>query len=181
MAEPLLNEYTVPVRILADPRGLLLVPSAAELDAKYRDMADDVDVALAHETEEARRAQRKRLDAARTQEKELFAQLEAVRGAEFQTFRFVFRLPTIEDELSAERAAEKSPPRELSYRLALAQSTLLSSDFPGFENFGKLRTDVALLVLRECVKRLTFAADPRDFLLPNDADTAAQPEAGSGE
>lgn len=178
---PLTTGYTIPVRILDDPRGLLLVQSADEIAARYRDIVDDLEIAMGADTEDARAAQRDRLAAAERQEKQLFAQLEQERGAEFQTFRFTFRQATLNDVLAAEGEAGHGPGRvELVYRRALAQRTIEDSDFPGFDGFGKLRTDVALLVMRECVKRLTFSGDPRDFLLtPPSASGEVKPSDGS--
>lgn len=164
---PLINPgaFEVPVRILFDQRGALLIESPAHIQAKYQDLRDDLEITMVSETHEARTTRKAQLAAAEKQETELFALVEQQRGGEVQPYTFQFRVATLEDSECAEAEAAKTQPRqELVYRRTLAQKTLLETDFPDFRDFGKLRTDIALFVLREVGSRVLMSSEVRDFL-----------------
>lgn len=159
------DDFTVTVRILPDPRRSLLVETKEEIEARYQDALDDLEIVMASDTKEAREAQRKRLETARKQEVRLFARLEKERGSEFQSFDFVFRSATVMDHEAAEAEANKSQPRqELSYRRVLSQKLFKTTDYPGFKDFGSLRTDLALFLFLKVVATVTLSSDVRFFL-----------------
>lgn len=161
------DDYDVVVRVLHDPRGILLIESPAETSLKYQELQDDARIALAAQSEPVLENRLKQLAAAEKQESELFALLETQRGSEFVSFTFTFRTASVEDHDAADSEANKVQPRqELTYRRVLATRCLKKNDYPGFESFGKMRTDVALHLLRAVSERLTFSSDIRGFTLP---------------
>ena len=163
------DDFTVQVRLLRDPRGVLLIESPSEVHLKYSESRDNLLVEMAGQVESVKENRLKQLEVAEAQETELFAQLEKQRGSEFISFNFTFRTATIEDHDAADAEANKTEPRqELVYRRVLATRCLKSHDYPDFQGFNKLRTDVALYVFRAVSSRLSFSSDIRSFLLPPD-------------
>lgn len=176
------NDFSVPVRLVAGPRGVLLVEREEDTRRRYQKLLDDVEIRYATEPALAI-ATASRLEAARDKEISLYADVEHQCAAQIREFTFRFRVSLVEDVEAAERDALVPVPgtaassagsagmgpgatrSQIAYERSLAKATFQGSDFPGFSgDFGKLRADVAGVVLGDVAARVSFSGSAVDFL-----------------
>ena len=168
------RDFEVKVRLLDDPRGTLLIPTPDQMRLKWRELRDATSRRYVQEPEEDKLAALAQVDFAEQQERELFEQVEAQRGAEIQSFTFVFRQATVGEQRQAETKANAGPKYEpLTHGEFLAQQTLVRTDFPKFGGVTNLRSDIGLQIIREVVSHVAGEEDPRGFLLKPAASSAA--------